>query len=96
MVLIFLKRVLIPRILLRSVIVVASSTLFVYIVNYSVVHQMEKHGVEGWLPLKVVAALLAGIALTRVWGRIGYAIRFPCQVGNVRGINRVGVEKSTT
>ena len=75
--LIFLKRVLIPRILLRSVIVIASSTLFVYIVNYTVIHQMEKHGVAGWLPLKVVAAVLAGIALTRVWDRIGSAIRFP-------------------
>jgi amino acid adenylation domain-containing protein len=77
MVLIFLKRVLVPRILLRPVIVIASSTLFVYIVNYTVIHQMENHGVAGWLPLKVVAALLAGIALTRVWDWIGSAIRFP-------------------
>ena len=73
--LILFKRVSIPRILLRPVIVIASSTLFIYIVNFTVIHQMEKHGISGWLPLNVVLPMLAGIALTQVWDRVGSAIR---------------------
>jgi amino acid adenylation domain-containing protein len=69
--LIFVRRVFIPRFLLHPVIVIASSTLFVYIVNYTVIHQMQIHGLSDWMTVQVGAAVLVGIALTRVWDWAG-------------------------
>ena len=73
--LLFVRRVFIPRFLLHPVIVIASSTLFIYIVNYTVIHQMQIHGLPDWMPLQVAAAVLTGLALARGWEWAGIKIK---------------------
>lgn len=66
--LIWVQHVPAPRWLQRLVMVVASATLFIYIVNYSVIyHLMPRLGLPAWLPLQVGMALAVGIGLSRLW-----------------------------
>ncbi len=73
--LIFVRRVFIPRFLLHPVIVIASSTLFIYIVNYAVIHHLQSHGFEEWMSLQIGAAVLVGIAMTHVWNWVGAKVK---------------------
>lgn len=68
LVLLWFPHVSIPRILHKPVILVASSTLFIYITNYSLIyHVLPKLHVPRNLVLEILAALLTGILVTRMW-----------------------------
>jgi hypothetical protein len=61
----------VPRWMKRVVVVIASSTLFIYIVNYSVIyHLMPRLGLPASLPIQVATAVLVGIIMSRVWERV--------------------------
>ena len=64
--LIWIKRVRVPRILRTPLTIVASSTLFIYIVNYAVVTRLAGIGL-GWVPLQLGAALGFGVAVKYGW-----------------------------
>lgn len=71
LVLIWIKRINIPRLLQRSFVVIAAATLFIYIGNYSViVHIMPKLGLPDWWPLEVALAVVAGVVAQMVWDKI--------------------------
>ncbi|MEA2736774.1 MAG: hypothetical protein QOH05_81 [Acetobacteraceae bacterium] len=68
--LLWVERVPVPRFLQRPLVCVASATLFIYIVNYSVINRvMPKLGLPAWWPVQVGAAILAGIVAKIVWDR---------------------------
>ena len=69
--LIWFPRVRLPRALKQVAVVVASSTLFIYIVNYSVIyHLMPRLGLPAWMPLQVALAVAVGVVMTRAWDRV--------------------------
>jgi amino acid adenylation domain-containing protein len=68
LIMLWIERAPVPRWLQRPLLVVASSTLFIYIVNYTViVHVMPRVGLPNWWPLEVLTAVLAGIIAKAVW-----------------------------
>jgi putative flippase GtrA len=73
--LIWYPTVRVPRWMKRVVVVIASSTLFIYIVNYSVIyHLMPRLGLPAALPVQVASAVLVGIVATRIWERISSGV----------------------
>lgn len=69
--LIWFPRVSLPRVVKQVAVVVASSTLFIYIVNYSVIyHLMPRLGLPAWMPLQVALAVAVGVVMTRAWDRV--------------------------
>lgn len=69
--LIWCPTVRVPRWMKRVVVVIASSTLFIYIVNYSVIyHLMPRLGLPASLPIQVATAVLVGIIMSRAWERV--------------------------
>ncbi len=76
MALIWLRRVAIPRFLRHPLIGIASASLFIYIVNYTVIQKAHKllHFDGSW-PLEVAAAVLVGVALSWLWNRLEVVVR---------------------
>ena len=71
LIMIWIERVPAPRLLQRPLVVIASSTLFIYIVNYSViVHMVPKFGLPNWWPLEVAMAIVTGVAAKAIWMRV--------------------------
>jgi hypothetical protein len=69
-VLLWLDRVPVPRLLHRPLVGIASATLFIYIVNYTVINRLVPHlGLPAWWPIQVGAAIMAGIVAKVVWDR---------------------------
>jgi amino acid adenylation domain-containing protein len=70
--LIWLERVPMPRLLQRPLVGIASATLFIYIVNYSVINKLMPHlGLPAWWPLQTGMAIVTGIVTKIVWDRGG-------------------------
>jgi amino acid adenylation domain-containing protein len=68
LVLVWTERLPMPRLLVRPMIVIASATLFIYIVNFSVInHIMPRLGLPAWWPLQLLLAVTAGICGKFVW-----------------------------
>jgi hypothetical protein len=66
--LVWVERIRVPRRLHRPIMVIASSTLFIYIVNYTVImHVMPKLHLPAWWPLETCVALVSGIVAKLVW-----------------------------
>ena len=61
---VWVKRIPVPRLLHRPLVVIASSTLFIYILNYTVI----KHLPSWWL-LEVAMAVACGIVAQFIWNR---------------------------
>ncbi len=71
LVLLWVERVPVPRLLQRPLLGIASATLFIYIVNYSVINRVMPHfGLPAWWPLQVGLALATGIVTNFVWDRV--------------------------
>jgi surface polysaccharide O-acyltransferase-like enzyme len=71
LVLLWVERVPVPRLLQRPLLGIASATLFIYIVNYSVINRVMPHlGLPAWWPVQVGLALATGIVTKIVWDRI--------------------------
>ncbi|HQT77777.1 MAG TPA: amino acid adenylation domain-containing protein [Rhodopila sp.] len=69
--LIWLERVPVPRLLQRPVVGIASATLFIYIVNYTVINRLLPHlGLPAWWPVQVGAAMMTGIVAKLAWNRL--------------------------
>ncbi|MBE7159573.1 MAG: acyl carrier protein, partial [Rhodospirillales bacterium] len=69
--LVWVDRLPVPRVLQRPVMAVASATLFIYIVNYSVMTKLlPALGSPDWWPLQVGAAIAAGIVAKSAWDRL--------------------------
>jgi hypothetical protein len=60
----------IPRLLRRPLEVIASSTLFIYIVNIWVITHMPKLHLPAWWLLEVTMAVACGIVAQLVWNRL--------------------------
>ena len=68
---IWVERLPLPRLLQKPLTVIAASTLFIYIVNYSVInHVMPKLGLGDWWTLSVVTAIAVGIVATVIWNKV--------------------------
>ncbi len=68
--LLWIDRVPVPRLLQRPLTGIAAATLFIYIVNYSVITKLLPHlGAPDWWPLQAGAAIAIGIATKLVWDR---------------------------
>ncbi|WP_343117105.1 amino acid adenylation domain-containing protein [Ostreiculturibacter nitratireducens] len=68
--LIWVNRISVPRLLRKPLTVIASSTLFIYIVNYAVIFRMESIlGVTQW-PIQVAAAVILGVCVRACWERL--------------------------
>ena len=73
--LVWVDRIQIPRWAYRPAVSVASSTLFIYIVNNTVInHVMPKLGLPAWTMLQVGLSLVAGIAAKTIWEIAGDAL----------------------
>ena len=69
-VLLWVERVPVPRLLQRPLVGIASATLFIYIVNYSVIYRLMPHlGLPAWWPVQVGVAIASGILTKMVWDR---------------------------
>ena len=71
MMLIWMNRIPIPRLLHRPLVTVASSSLFIYIVNKYVIqraHAVLKSD-SAW-PLEILLAIGVGIASSSIWNRV--------------------------
>jgi hypothetical protein len=66
---IWVERIPVPRLLHRPLVVIASSTLFIYIVNSSVIHHMPKLHLPAWWPLELTIAVGCGIMAQLIWTR---------------------------
>jgi amino acid adenylation domain-containing protein len=67
---VWVERIPIPRLLHRPLEVIASSTLFIYIVNVVVIWNiMPKLHLPAWWPLEVIMAVACGIVAQLVWNR---------------------------
>jgi hypothetical protein len=70
LVLLWVERVPVPRLLQRPLVGIASATLFIYIVNYSVIYRLMPHlGLPAWWPVQVGVAMVAGVVTKIVWDR---------------------------
>jgi amino acid adenylation domain-containing protein len=66
----WIERIPVPWLLHRPLVVVASSTLFIYITNYTVIaHIMPTLHLPAWWPLEVTLAVAFGIVAQVVWNR---------------------------
>lgn len=73
--LIWFPTVTVPRWIKRVVVVIASSTLFIYITNYSAIyHLMPRLGLPAVLPVQVATAVFVGIVTTRIWERFSAGV----------------------
>ncbi len=71
LVLLWVERVPVPRLLQRPLLGIASATLFIYIVNYSVINRVMPHlGLPAWWPMQVGLAMVTGIVAKMVWDRV--------------------------
>jgi hypothetical protein len=71
LVLLWVERVPVPRLLQRPLLGIASATLFIYIVNYSVINRVMPHfGLPAWWPAQVGAAMVTGIVAKIAWDRV--------------------------
>ena len=71
LVMLWVDRVPVPRLLQRPLLGIASATLFIYIVNYSVINRVMPHlGLPAWWPVQVGVAMVAGIGVKFVWDRV--------------------------
>jgi hypothetical protein len=71
LVLLWVERVPVPRLLQRPLLGIASATLFIYIVNYSVINRVMPHlGLPAWWPVQVGCAMVTGIVAKLVWDRV--------------------------
>jgi hypothetical protein len=69
--LLWVERVPVPRVLQRPLMGIASATLFIYIVNYSVINRLMPHfGLPAWWPVQVGVAVVAGIVTKFAWDRL--------------------------
>jgi surface polysaccharide O-acyltransferase-like enzyme len=66
---VWVERIPIPRLLHRPLQVIASSTLFIYIVNIWVITHMPKLNLPAWWLLEVTMAVACGIVAQLVWNR---------------------------
>jgi surface polysaccharide O-acyltransferase-like enzyme len=67
---IWVERIPVPRLLHRPLAVIASSTLFIYIVNSAVIsHMMPKLHLPAWWPLELTIAVGCGIMAQLIWTR---------------------------
>ena len=67
---VWVERIPVPRLLHRPLVVIASSTLFIYIVHAAVItHILPKLHLPAWLPLEVTMAVGCGIVAYFVWNR---------------------------
>jgi hypothetical protein len=64
---VWVERIPVPRLLHRPLVVIASSTLFIYIFNSWVIGHMSKLNLD-W-PLEVTMAVACGIVAQLVWNR---------------------------
>jgi hypothetical protein len=61
----------VPRVLQRPLLGIASATLFIYIVNYSVINRLMPHfGLPAWWPVQVGLAMVTGIVAKMAWDRV--------------------------
>src|SRR5579872_2383869 len=68
---VWVERIPFPRLLHRPLEIIASSTLFIYILHTAVVTQiMPKLHLPAWLPLEVMMMLGFGIAANFAWHRL--------------------------
>ncbi len=73
---IWVDRLAVPRVLQKPLSIVAAATLFIYIVNYSVInHLMPKLGLGDQWTLSVVVAMAAGILAKALWDKITAQLR---------------------
>jgi amino acid adenylation domain-containing protein len=71
LVMLWVERVPVPRLLQRPLLGIASATLFIYIVNYSVINRVMPHlGLPAWWPVQVGVAMVTGIVTKFVWDRV--------------------------
>ena len=71
LVLLWAERVPVPRVLQRPLLGIASATLFIYIVNYSVINRLMPHfGLPAWWPVQVGSAMVTGIVAKMAWDRV--------------------------
>jgi hypothetical protein len=71
LVMLWVERVPVPRLLQRPLLGIASATLFIYIVNYSVINRVMPHlGLPAWWPVQVGVAMVTGIVTKIVWDRV--------------------------
>ena len=73
---IWVDRLSVPRFLQKPLSIVAASTLFIYIVNYSVInHVMPKLGFSDQWILCVVVAIATGILAKLLWDKVTTQVR---------------------
>lgn len=90
---VWIDRIPVPRLLNRVLMIVASSTLFIYIVNSTVItHIMPELHLPAWWPLELVVAVACGIVAQLAWTRFTDLIwRFHERhnLGALVGANRI-------
>lgn|GEM_PF-4403050 len=71
--LIWVDRIPVPRSLQKPIVTIASSTLFIYIVNYTVITNiLPKLRAPDWWMLQVAAAIVVGIMVKRAWDTVNW------------------------
>lgn len=97
-VLIWVDRVPLPRVLQRPIVVIASSTLFIYIVNFSVIMNiLPKLHAPDWWVLQVAAAIAVGVMVSALWDKVSRVVVHQVipalRRGDVRWIRDVRVRR---
>ena len=67
---IWIPRVPVLALLKQPILLLASSTLFIYILHWTVLYHMPKTGLPDWPVLQFTLAVMAGIIAQQIWNRV--------------------------
>lgn len=67
---IWVPKVKILALLKQPILLLASSTLFIYILHWTVLYHMPKTGLPDWPMLQFTLAVMAGIIAQQIWNRV--------------------------
>ena len=67
---IWVPKVKILALLKQPILLLASSTLFIYILHWTVLYHMPKTGLPDWPVLQFCLAMMVGIIAQQIWNRV--------------------------